>query len=119
MPPSALRESIFRALYDRHVYATSGDRIILDFRVNGQPMGSEITAQSAPELVVDSVGTAPIALIQIKKNGQVVHDIQPQAKEVSLRWRDDRFDASQATYYYVRVLQANDEEAISSPVWVN
>ena len=63
------RESIFRALYDRHVYATSGDRIILDFTANGAPMGSEVTARSAPELVVKTVGTSAITQIQIKKNG--------------------------------------------------
>ena len=42
------RESIFRALYDRRVYATSGARILLDFRVAGQPMGSEVRTDDAP-----------------------------------------------------------------------
>jgi hypothetical protein len=34
------RESIFSAMYNRRVYATSGARIALDFTVAGQPMGS-------------------------------------------------------------------------------
>jgi len=113
------RESIFRALYDRRVYATSGDRIVLNLDVNGQPMGSEITTRSAPEIVVSVAGTDRISEIQIKKNGQVVHVAKPQAFNATIRWRDRDFVAAPSSYYYVRVVQENNEEAISSPVWVN
>ncbi|NLS91231.1 MAG: DUF3604 domain-containing protein [Planctomycetaceae bacterium] len=113
------RESIFRALYDRHVYATSGDRIVLDFTANGQPMGSELQGTSAPLLEVEAVGTAAIARIEIKKNSAVVHTIEPRAVQAAIEWRDPDFDPARACYYYVRIEQENGEEAISSPIWLN
>ncbi len=113
------RESIFRALYDRHVYATSGDRILLDFTAEGRPMGSEFQAASAPPLEVEVVGTAAIRRIEIKKDSEVVHAIEPGAVEATLKWRDPAFDPAKPCYYYVRIEQENGEEAISSPIWLN
>ena len=113
------RPSIFHALYDRQVYATSGDRILLDFEADGRPMGSEIETVTAPLLEVAIVGTSPIMRIEIKKNSKVVHAVEPGVVETTLRWRDPEFDVSQGCYYYVRIVQENGEEAISSPVWLN
>lgn len=116
---SRTRESIFHALYDRHVYATSGDRIVLDFRCDGHPMGSEYRSDVAPMVTVEALGTAPIITVQIKKASRTVALFEPGQTAVSVRWRDDDFRPGESTYYYVRVEQSNDEEAISSPVWVN
>jgi len=113
------RESIFRALYDRRVYATSGDRIILDFRCDGHPMGSEYRSDAPPVITVEALGTAPIARVEVKKNSRVVSACQPQQRAVSFQWRDDDFQAGSSCYYYVRVIQDDNEEAISSPIWVN
>jgi len=113
------RASIFQALHDRRCYATSGDRIILDFKCDGHPMGSEYRTTTTPTLAVMAVGTAPIARIEIKKNSRVVFTRQPNATNLSLKWRDDAFESGGPCYYYVRVVQENNEEAISSPIWVN
>ena len=117
--PRRTRESIFRALYDRRVYATSGDRILLDFSANGLPMGSELRSSSAPRLRVGVVGTAPILRIKIKKNSKLVHCIEPDAREAAFEWSDPDFASSGPCYYYVCVEQENGEEAISSPIWLN
>jgi len=112
------RRSIFHALYDRRVYATSGDRIILDFRADGRPMGSAFKAATAPELSVELAGTALITRVEIKKNSQLVHASEPGTMQATLKWRDPDFDPSKSCYYYARVEQANGEEAISSPIWL-
>lgn len=39
------RESIFDSIRSRRCYATTGERILLDFTVNGDPMGSELQAK--------------------------------------------------------------------------
>ncbi len=113
------RQSIFHALYDRRVYATSGERILLDFRADDHPMGSEYRTDAPPQLSIRAVGTAPIERIEIKKNGEIAVTIQPQQPAVEHRWRDERFQPGECCYYYVRVLQSDGEEAISSPVWMN
>jgi hypothetical protein len=113
------RESIFRALYDRRVYATSGPRILLDFRADGRPMGGEYRTDAPPALAVEAAGTAPILRVEIKKNSEVVHTFTPNTNQVRLQWRDPDFRADRPSYYYVRVVQTDNEEAISSPIWVN
>lgn len=113
------RESIFQALYDRRVYATSGDRIILDVSADGHVMGSEFRTATPPTLTVTVVGTAAVTKIEVKKDSKVVHVVKPQRSTVHLEWRDPDFEPQRECYYYVRVVQANDEEAISSPIWVN
>lgn len=113
------RESVFRALYDRHCYATSGDRIILDVRADGHVMGSEYQSRTPPTIRVHAVGTAPITRVEIKKNSEVVHGVEPGDAGVEFEWQDPGFDATRECYYYVRIVQDNDEEAISSPIWVN
>jgi hypothetical protein len=117
--PEHTRESIFRTLYDRCVYATSGDRIILDFQVDGHPMGSEFQSTQAPLVAIQATGTARIRRVEIKKNSQIVHTVEPGETSVRIEWRDPDFQPNRSDYYYVRVVQENDEEAISSPVWVN
>ncbi len=42
LAPRLERGSLRQALYDRCCCATAGARILLDFRVNGRPMGGEI-----------------------------------------------------------------------------
>ena len=113
------RESIFRALYDRRVYATSGDRIILEVRADGHLMGSEYKTTTSPALTIHVVGTAPIQLVEIKKNSEVVHTEQPARVSSAITWQDPDFTPDRECYYYVRIVQQDNEEAISSPIWVN
>ena len=117
--PERTRASIFRALYDRHIYATSGDRIILDVQADGRVMGTEYQTTKGPTVTVLALGTAPIELVEIKKNSEVVHAELPAKVSVEFEWQDPDFKADQECYYYVRIVQDNGEEAISSPIWVN
>jgi hypothetical protein len=82
-------------------------------------MGSEFRADSAPTLAIKAIGTARITSVEIKKDSRVVHSVKPNEVSVQLDWRDPDFHADRACYYYVRLVQANNEEAICSPIWVN
>jgi len=117
--PRHTRESIFHSLYDRSVYATSGDRIILKFQADGHPMGAEYKTDKSPTLKIEAVGTAPITRVEIKKNSRIIHTVEPGETAVTLQWQDAEFKPGRTSYYYVRIVQENDEEAISSPIWVN
>ncbi len=117
--PELTRRSVFHALYDRRCYATSGSRILLDLESDGHPMGSEYRTLLSPRLRVRAVGTARIARVEIKKDSQVVQTLRPGDTSVDLAWRDPDFRSDRPCYYYVRILQQDNEEAISSPIWVN
>lgn len=71
------RENIYRAIKARRTYAVSGDRIILDFRLNGKPMGSILRSSKHKKrqlrVFVDSWQC--IETIEIFKNGKLLKQV--------------------------------------------
>lgn len=130
------RESIFEALKARSCYATTGERIILGYSIIGSAMGSQLTTQEKPGLMVNrhiagSVsGTDLIDSIEIIRNGEVIHEITPNnepaleftyddmvnLKKVALKSPDSR---PPFAFYYVRVTQKNGHVAWGSPIWID
>ena len=130
--PELTREAIWQALYDRRCYATTGDRILLDFTVDGKPMGSDNPADLrsvGPRHVrMRAAGTASFTRVEVIRNNQVVFSADPQGDEWEDEWTDtaNLADADFAptypddrpfVYYYLRVIQANRQRAWSSPIW--
>jgi hypothetical protein len=140
------RGEVFEAVRRRRTYATTGDRIVLEFTANGRPMGEEIEAAGEVELRVRVEGTAAVdrveivkdlvdtfAAVRIEQNPQgpdgafILYDpATPEGGErlalddmTRLRFTmRDRAAAGREHTYYVRVTQANGEQAWSSPIWV-
>jgi len=112
------RRGIFEALYDRRCYATTGARIMLDFKLDGHPMGSEIQAEASATLSVYAFGEERIELVQVLKNSRVVYEHKPKLI-ADFQWRDPDFYPERSCYYHVHVVQQDGEEALSSPIWVN
>jgi hypothetical protein len=113
------RRGVFSALYNRRCYATTGDRIVVDFRVNGATMGSEIRASTPPSIEAKVIGTAALRQVEIIKDGRSVYQVKPAAESVEFVWRDADYPRARSSYYCLKVVQTNDEEAWSSPVWVD
>ncbi len=132
------RPALFEALRKRRCYATTGEPIVIDFRVNGHLMGSEISSADGPLIEASVTGTAPLLAVEVIKYaaGQFpsVYRAPIDGNRSKAWWRDPDFSAD--TFYYVRVTQqvapelavryraAKDnpfpsEMAWSSPVWVN
>ena len=63
------------------------------------------------------LGTDRIKQIVIVKNQQFVYTAHPNTEEVNLEFLDRNFEPG-SNYYYVRVLQNNEQIAWSSPIWV-
>ena len=110
-------EAIIEAIRRRRAYAAT-DNILVDFRVNGSLMGSELSSAGAPRLQAKVVGTGPIARIEVIRNNQFVHT-QPGggAATVNFEYVDNEPPAGES-WYYIRVEQQNGELAWASPVWV-
>ena len=53
------RPAIFEAIRKRRSYATTGEPIQVEFRVNGHLMGSEIDSLDGPVVEGAAEGTAP------------------------------------------------------------
>ena len=129
------RQSIFDALYNRHCYATTGERIVLGLFLAGNPMGSELTTAVKPGLHINRhlagfvAGTSALKKVEIVRNGEVIKTFSSKTNFLDFEY-DDLEDLSKASikapdtgtlfaFYYVRVTQADGHMAWSSPIWVD
>ncbi|GAF78628.1 unnamed protein product, partial [marine sediment metagenome] len=110
------RPSLIHALRQRRTYATTGARILLDLSAAGLPMGAEGQADEV-ECEVAVHGEDRIALVEIVKDGKVAWSHECNALDVSLTWRDPNRPAREH-YYYLHVVQADGQQAWSSPIWI-
>ncbi|GAB4228073.1 MAG: DUF3604 domain-containing protein [Chlamydiales bacterium] len=129
------RESMFDALYNRHCYATTGERIILGLYIIGSQMGSELNTADKPGLLVNRhitgyvAGTTDIAKIELICNGEILKTFEVDGYSFFLEYDDMRSLESFAlkpkdkgapfVYYYLRVLQEDGHMAWSSPIWID
>ena len=129
------RESIFEALHARRCFAATGHKIRLWTETNGLPMGADGGAlPDDPRTIHVAVnGTAPIAHVTLVRNNVDVRRFRPQesSADVTVDLVDDDpiekiakvsppvADGANGAlvYYYVRVVQADERTAWSSPVW--
>ena len=97
------------------------DNIILDYRLragdNEFLQGDVVGNGGDFRLWVNVVGTAPIRQIDIIKNNTFLHTRQQLGREVNLSFVDNEPTPGES-YYYVRVVQIDDQIAWSSPIWV-
>ncbi|MDE0332566.1 MAG: DUF3604 domain-containing protein [Nitrospinae bacterium] len=115
------REGIFKALWERRCYATTGARIILEFFLNDAPMGSEIKLDelAVRKLKVRAEACSPVRKLVFIKNAREIHVDEPGRESVSFEWIDSSGRERASDYYYVRLVQDDGEIAWSSPVWVD
>ena len=114
------REAIWDALWNRRCYGTTGARIILQFEVDGEPMGSVIQGSAfrgGHQLRARVLGDQPLQSVAVVRGREVIHAERSFNCALQFALRDDP-PAGAANYYYVRVVQENGEMAWSSPVWI-
>lgn len=120
------RQAIFDAIQQRRTYATTGDRIILDFKINGRQMGSVIEATSPIKVQFHATGTAPINELKIlcynweDKEWRAVVDQSPGRESADV---DETIETRVPCVCYVRLTQdtlvnKRPVRAWSSPIWV-
>ena len=131
--PTLTRDAIWQALYERRCYATTGDRILLDFTMNGVPMGSDLAVDMAQygsrQLAMRVAGTYRIDRIELLRNNEVVFSVHPGSDVWEGEWSDAEPLAALAltptysydrpfVFYYLRVTQGNRQMAWASPIWL-
>jgi hypothetical protein len=116
--PELSRTAILDALRARRCYGTTAAKIVLDVRVEGRLMGEKLRAPAGKSVQVDVRAECPaaIARVEICRNNQFIYAKQPEGRRCELSFVDREPPAGRC-YYYVRVIQQDDEIAWSSPVW--
>jgi hypothetical protein len=135
------RESIFDALRARRAYGTTGERILLDLRINGHGMGEEIRAEegSMLQIDVDVRGTDELGFVELcrLRDGSGTWESAFVDRTATLdlfaeRGTPDPYDYivslqepfTDNAVYYLRVGQRKQVDnfpvfAWSSPIWVS
>lgn len=116
------RKGIMEALRSRRVFATTGDQIEIDFRLNGVLQGQSTSYLKKPKLTLHINAVDTIETIDILRNSRVIESIKPKdtQKSFSGNFVDENFkDEKEVLYYYVRVTQKNKHIAWSSPIWLD
>ena len=89
------RDAIWDGLYQRRTFGVTGnERILMEFQVDGEPMGGELAAAQhpSPRLWGRVSGTEPLTRVELLKNGRVVHAARPARNRGSLArlsWGDN------------------------------
>ena len=116
--PELTSEAILDAIRARHCYGTTAAKIFLDVRVNGHLMGEKIAEEPGKRVEIKITARCPadIDRIEICRNNKFIYTNKPKGKQADIKMTDDK-PLSGRSYYYVRVLQKDEEVAWSSPVW--
>jgi len=121
--PELSRESLFEAMWQRHTYATTGARILVDFRVNGHLMGSEISSGGKSPLISYTVyGTAPLEGVELWKyssSGGYEPTYFPAEGQLNLTGELSDPGYRESAFYFLRVVQSDGHLAWASPIWVD
>jgi len=118
LAPTLTRNDLFNAMAIRHNYATTGERILLDFKIDGHMMGDAYQWDSThyPTIIGTIHGTDTLSRIEIVKNNVSMKSFTPNDKDFTFSFVDST--ATFNSYYYLRVTQVNIQMAWSSPIWL-
>ena len=114
--PEVSYGAIWDSLYARRTYAAT-ENIIVDFQCQGHAMGEELETTQTPRLEIGVIGTTKIKQLDIIKNNKIVYTAHPDVQELSMTYTDQAAEPGES-YYYVRVIQDDDNMAWASPIWV-
>jgi hypothetical protein len=112
------RRGVFEAIRSRRTYATTGARIIVDFRLNGHRMGECLPPTPTRVLRITVHGTDTVELLEVVRNNNVWKRIEPGTPDATVEYTDHPGVRSSGEFYYVRLRQRDGEWAWSSPIWV-
>lgn len=115
------RDGVFKAIKTRSVYATTGERILLSFSINGHPMGSDFKVSGASisrDISIFAAGTSVISRVDIIRNGKIINQRNPESLNCNILYIDQEI-TEKNLYYYIKVVQSDGEMAWSSPIWIN
>ena len=113
------RASILDALRNGRCYATTGVRMLVDFRINGQPVGGTV-GEGPFEMSLEALGTEAITRVEVVENGKIVDTFEPGERHVTIdsELPSGKTSPDSLRYVYVRVYQRDGNRAWSSPIWL-
>lgn len=103
------RESLWESFMNRRVYGVTGDRIKLEFQLNGHDMGSVVRDTAPARIGAEIVGEQAIDRVELLRNERVIYthchcgtwDIPSGERKIRLKFRID-FGWGPSSWYGVK-----------------
>ena len=115
---SGLTEAgIYDAIRNYRVYATEDNDLSIRYALNGNAMGSILSKQDAVEItaqISDPTDTADMKVEVIVNGGLVIGTQTVTGGSGTVTFH---FDSNEYSYYYLRITQADQNIAVTAPVW--
>ena len=127
--PECTSDALFDALRNRRLFATSGARIAVAFRMDDALMGEEAIIERVPTFTARVAGIRSRSVVEIVKDGEPVCSREAD-DAIAFEWTDERFDGREHWYYLrvtphdrppvypANIAPAFGGQAWSSPIWV-
>ncbi len=109
------------AMRERRCFATTGDKMIVDFRINGSINGSVTKTDMVPALNIKVKAQRELEKIEVLRNSKVIktYPVPDGSLEFDQLFSDEHYqDEKEICYYYIRATQKNNQIAWSSPIWL-
>ena len=110
-------EGIYDAIRNYRVYATEDNDLSILYALNGNAMGSILSKQDAVEItaqITDPTDTADMKVEVIVNGGLVIGTQTVTGGSGTVTFH---FDSNEYSYYYLRITQADQNIAVTAPVW--
>jgi predicted metal-dependent phosphoesterase TrpH len=109
------RTEIFSAMQARRFFTTLDKNIALSFKINGKEMGSTIKPGNyTMEVQATDADREVFKSIRLVKNGVVINTWKISSSSLH---KTLNLVCASGDYFYVVIKEADDDEAISSPIW--
>ena len=110
------RTDLYNAMKARRFYSTADKNLGLYFAMDGQVMGSEIEGGSnSVTIKANDGGNEIVDTVELLKNGVVINTWYPNSSTPVIT---DTVSSTDGDYFYCRIMQADGDEAISSPIFI-
>ena len=130
------RDSLIDALSKKSCYATTGKRIVANFNIANEPMGSELTTAKKPGLKYNRyisgyvIGTDNLKEVTLIRNNEILTRFYPEnnyifdfsfddtkpLSEISVKPKEDK---PPFVFYYLRAVQNDSNIVWTSPIWID
>jgi len=114
---SLTRDDVWDSLWNRETYATSIDRIYMEFRLNEHTMGSDIATTVPVNITGYIIGKTDVLEVTLIKNNQEIKSYATDNGLIEFSYEETPEPGEH--FYYLRVSQNNGERAWSTPIWLD
>ncbi len=131
LAPKLDREALFEGLKQRRCYATTGEKMLVNFTLDGEAMGSLLADYAGDrEFRCVAAGTERLKSIELVRNNEIIRTLEPgkltfadeicDEDQLEDLWLPPAYEmAAPFVFYYLRVTQVDGHRAWTSPIWIS